>query len=294
MNASEVRRARVIAVGRNAIWVVPEGTTEPRLAALRKNDRKRLFAPGDVVLARPLDAERLIVDELEPRGFALVRKTGGGRTKTMAANIDTIAVVAALAEPPPSFTLIDRLVAFAVQHGVAAALLLTKPDLAPPDAARHVAEIYEPLGVTTLVVAPKSGAGIAELRAFLHGRHALLVGQSGVGKSSIFRALGGTAVVGELSRHGRGRQTTTSARLFTLPDGFLIDSPGIGEFTLDPVPPDELPALFVELPAAARDCRFGDCRHLAEPDCAVRAGVEAGRIAPTRYASYQALASGAP
>jgi ribosome biogenesis GTPase len=201
-----------------------------------------------------------------------------------------MAIVAALVDPPPSFAMLDRLIAFGVQHGIAAALILTKADLAGAAAAQAVAAVYAPLGIPVLVVQPKTGAGIPELRDYLAGRHALLVGNSGVGKSSIFRALGGTATVGDLSRFGRGRQTTTSARLFETPGGFLIDSPGIGEFILDPMPAAELPRLFVEMREPATRCRFDDCRHLAEPDCAVREAVEAGRIAASRYQSYHELA----
>ncbi|HWT05819.1 MAG TPA: GTPase RsgA, partial [Xanthomonadales bacterium] len=105
----------------------------------------------------------------------------------------------------------------------------------------------------------------------------------------IFRALGGIAVVGEISKHGRGRQTTTSARLVRMGDGFLIDSPGIGEFTLDPMEPSELGWLFVELREPARNCRFANCRHLTEPGCAVRAAVADGRIAASRYGSYREM-----
>ena len=289
MTAPQVRRARVIAVGRNAAWVVPEGDSAPLLAALRKTQARAHPVPGDLARIRALDEGRVVIDGLEPRSFALVRRTPGGRTKTMAANVDTLAIVAALAQPPPSLTLVDRLIAFAVQHGVAAALILTKPDLAPAQAAAGLGAVYEPLDVPVLVVQPKSGSGIEELRSFLAGRHALLVGNSGVGKSSIFAALGGIAAVGEVSRFGRGRQTTSSARLFASGEGFLIDSPGIGEFTLDPLSPVELADLFVELREPARACRFFDCRHLSEPDCAVRAAVEAGGIALSRYASYRAL-----
>jgi ribosome biogenesis GTPase len=290
MTLPQVRRARVIAVGRNAVWVVPAGEREPVLAALRKTLARTVLAPGDVVEVAALDDDRVLVEGVEPRSFALVRRTAGGRTKTMAANVETMAIVAALVDPPPSFAMLDRLIAFGVQHGIAAALILTKADLAGAAAAQAVAAVYAPLGIPVLVVQPKTGAGIPELRDYLAGRHALLVGNSGVGKSSIFRALGGTATVGDLSRFGRGRQTTTSARLFETPGGFLIDSPGIGEFILDPMPAAELPRLFVEMREPATRCRFDDCRHLAEPDCAVREAVEAGRIAASRYQSYHELA----
>ena len=291
MTAAQVRRARVIAVGRNAAWVVRDGDDEPVLAALRKTLARTVLAPGDLVAVRALEDGRVVVDAVEPRSFALVRRTAGGRTKTMAANVETMAIVVALTDPPPSLAMLDRLIAFGVQHGIAAALILTKADLAGAAAAERIGAVYAPLGIPVLVVQPKTGDGIDALRAYLAGRHALLVGNSGVGKSSIFRALGGIATVGDLSRFGRGRQTTTSARLFAGPDGFLIDSPGIGEFILDPMPAAELPRLFAEMREPATRCRFDDCRHLAEPDCAVREAVAEGRIAASRYASYRELAT---
>jgi ribosome biogenesis GTPase len=104
--------------------------------------------------------------------------------------------------------------------------------------------------------------------------------------------LGGIGTVGDLTRFGRGRQTTSSARLFRMGNGFLIDSPGIGEFALEPLPPQELAELFVEFRGPARNCRFSDCRHLSEPGCAVRAAVDAHAIAPSRYASYREILTG--
>jgi ribosome biogenesis GTPase len=284
-----LRRARVIAVGRNAAWIVADDESEPRLASLRKAARYAMPVPGDLVSASVIADDRVVVDGLHPRGFALARRTGGGRTKIMAANVDTIAIVAALVDPPLHFAMVDRLVAFAVQHDVAPLLLLMKADLAGEAAAERVATAYRRIDVPVLILHPKAGRGIEDLREVLAARHALLVGNSGVGKSSIFRALGGIGIVGDLSRFGRGRQTTTSARLVRVDGGFLIDSPGIGEFALDPMPATEAAWLFVEMRAPATRCRFADCRHLSEPDCAVRQAVETGEIAASRYASYREI-----
>jgi ribosome biogenesis GTPase len=228
MTSPQVRRAIVIAVGRNAAWVVRDGEREPVLASFRKTLARTVLAPGDMVTVAALDEERVVIDRVEPRSFALVRHTAGGRTKTMAANIETMAIVVALTDPPPSLPMLDQLIAFAVQHDVEAALVLTKADLAEPGAVERMRAVYGPAGIPVIVVQPRSGDGIDELAAYLTGRRALLVGNSGVGKSSIFRALGGTATVGDLSRFGRGRQTTTSARLFQTQGGFLVDSPGTG------------------------------------------------------------------
>ncbi|HEY4440799.1 MAG TPA: ribosome small subunit-dependent GTPase A [Candidatus Elarobacter sp.] len=289
MSDAGLRRARVIAVGRNAAWIVAEDAAEPEAASMRKGERREMVVPGDLVSARRIAEDRLVIDDVSPRSFALVRRTGGGRVKTMAANVDTVAVVAALVDPPLHYTMIDGLIAFAVQHDVAPLLLLTKADLAGEDEAARVAALYRSVDVPTIVLHPKQGRGIDELRAQIAAHHVLLVGNSGVGKSSIFRALGGAATVGEISRHGRGRQTTTSARLFRLGEGFLIDSPGIGEFSLDPMEPGELAWLFPEMREPATRCRFANCRHLAEPGCAVLEAVAEGRIAPSRYASYREI-----
>jgi len=289
-----LRRARVIAVGRNAAWIVAADESEPRLASLRKGAHRAMPVPGDVVAAREMAPDRVVIDEIAPRDFALVRRTGGGRTKTMAANVDTLAIVAALAEPPLNFELVDSLVAFALQHDIAPLLLLTKPDLAGEEQAERTARLYRAVDVPVILLNPKAGRGVDGLREAIAARRALLVGNSGVGKSTIFRALGGIGVVGELSRFGRGRQTTTSARLVRLGEGFLIDSPGIGEFVLDPMPASEAAWLFSEMREPATRCRFADCRHLSEPGCAVRRAVEEGQIAPSRYASYARIAEAAP
>ena len=138
-----------------------------------------------------------------------------------------------------------------------------------------------------IVVNPKTGENVDGFRAAIAGHRALLTGVSGVGKSTIFRALGGEAIVGDVSRHGLGRQTTTTARLYRMGDGFLIDSPGVNEFGLGDISAGELAPLFREMVEPALRCRFNDCTHLREPDCAVAEAAAQGIIAESRYASYR-------
>jgi ribosome biogenesis GTPase len=116
-----------------------------------------------------------------------------------------------------------------------------------------------------------------------------LIGQSGVGKSSLFQALGGDADVGDVSKTGRGKQTTTAGRLHRFAAGFLIDSPGVGEFELRDLSAAEIARGFVEFAPLLGSCRFSDCVHRSEPGCAVLAAVAAGTIAGSRYDSYRAI-----
>jgi ribosome biogenesis GTPase len=277
----------VVSTGKNSAVVALDGEDTTRVAQLRRMRGHRFMpVPGDVALVRSLADGTVLLDRLEPRENTLTRRTVEGRAKTMAANVDTLVTVTALAQPPPRTVLLDQLVAFAELEDIAAALVFTKPDLAPPADAEGYRRLYASLGYPVAVVNPKTGEEMAALRALLAGRKSLMCGVSGVGKSSIFRSLGGTADVGELSRHRLGRQTTTAARLSRIQDGFLIDSPGVAEFGLGAVSPQELAGAFVEMREPASRCRFTDCTHLREPACGVRSAVERREISAERYASY--------
>ncbi|HEY9179851.1 MAG TPA: ribosome small subunit-dependent GTPase A [Candidatus Baltobacteraceae bacterium] len=262
----------------------------PRVADLKRASGKReMLAPGDRVFVRLLEDGRALVERVEPRTFTLQRRTAEGRAKTMAANVDAMVTVTALADPPPRLLTLDQLLAFAELENIAAVVVLTKPDLADDRTKNGISQLYASIGYETLVVNPKAGENVEDLRGTLVRRHALLCGVSGVGKSSIFRALGGDAVVGDVSRHGIGRQTTTASRLYRMPDGFLIDSPGVAEFGLGDVTPAELVQGFREMRDVTAGCRFTDCTHLHEPDCAVQAAVAQGRVAQSRYESYRRI-----
>jgi ribosome biogenesis GTPase / thiamine phosphate phosphatase len=284
-------RARVVRVGRNSAWVVQENEDIPRLASLRRRgaNMESMLLLGDLVEVRPLQDGTVVVDRVCVRTFELERRTAKGRRKTMAANVDTLAIVAAMTDPPIRLSMIDQLIAFAELQNRRALVLLTKIDLSDGEESARILDLYRSLGYRALALQPKRGEGITVLREALGDAHALLVGQSGVGKSSIFRAFGGATEIGEVSRHGRGRQTTTAARLLRLGSGFLIDSPGVGAFELGDVPAADLTRAFVEFEPLAPGCRFRDCAHLTEPGCAIRQAAADGRLASSRYESYRLI-----
>jgi ribosome biogenesis GTPase len=271
------------------VWLAFEDEDRLRVASRRKSLERLSLVPGDLVLARQVGAEHVLVERREPRAFTLERHTVGGRRKTMAANVDGIAIVAALAEPPPHLGMVDELLAFAEIEEIGARLVLTKPDLASAEFSDATAALYRGLGYVVLVVNPKAAQGIEAFARELAGRRTLLIGQSGVGKSSLFRALGGRAEVGDVSKHGRGRQTTSAGRLHRFAEGFLIDSPGVGEFELHEAGSGLVAAGFREFAACTARCRFSDCTHRDEPGCAVRDAVGSGAIAASRYASYRSI-----
>jgi len=284
---NEVFPGLVLGIGKNSAWIALDGEAEPRMAALKRMRGKReMPVSGDRVEARVLEDESTLIERILPRESTLTRRIAGGRSKVMAANVNTLVTVTSLADPPPRLTTLDQLLVYSELESIRAVVIFTKPDRAAPSLRKELATLYESLGYTTLVVNPKTGQGMDALRESLEGRKAMLAGVSGVGKSSIFRALGGIAVVGELSRAGLGKQTTSTARLYRLPSGFLIDSPGVAEFGLGTAAPAEIVQGFPELRERAAACKFNDCGHLTEPGCAVRSAVEAGAIAPSRYESY--------
>lgn len=215
--------------------------------------------------------------------------------KPVAANIDQVVVVIA-PQPTPYADLIDRYLVAAETAGIEPLLLLNKTDLLDQpelkDTVNEVLEPYKGLGYR-VVQTSANRADLSALVEVLQDRVSVFVGQSGVGKSSLVNSLLPAAALrtSELSQYNqKGQHTTTTARLFHLPTGgVLIDSPGIREFGLWHMSRAELEQGFREFAPFLGACRFRDCKHEAEPDCALIAAVDEGRISEARFRSYQIL-----
>ena len=235
-----------------------------------------------------------LVTAVRERRNALERPDSRGKTELLAANLSRIVVVIA-AEPAPDYYLVDRYICAAEMQGIAAAVAWNKADIAKELPAELTD--YAKLGYPILRTSAKDATGIAALAQALREGVSLLAGQSGVGKSSLINALIPSAdvTVGKLSVANReGRHTTTASFMHTLPGGGeLIDTPGVREFA--PVIADlgKVQTGFREILNLAGQCRFSDCQHMREPDCAVKKACEAGEIAERRYASYKRLRNSA-
>lgn len=254
--------------------------------------------------ARPVCGDRVrwvasggegVIEGIESRRSVIERGDFRGRPRPLAANVSRLVVV--LADPPGiDMQLLDRYLVLARELELEALLFLNKADLltsAARQAVEHQLAPYRALGETVIDGSAASGQGLAALRAALAGETVILVGQSGVGKSSLARALVPDLAVrtGELSvASGQGRHTTSTTTLHHLPGGgSLIDSPGVRTLRLEHFPPGAITRGFPEIAARAAECRFRDCRHDREPGCAVMAALARGEIHPERLSSWRSL-----
>lgn len=254
--------------------------------------RKLDVVAGDQVrVEQRQGSDEMSVVERLPRRNLLSRSDSRGLEESIAANLDQLGIVVARV-PTSDPYIVDRYASGACYAGIQPLLIVNKMDLPVDSGDLSFVEPLRAVGFPVCEVSARIGTGLDRLIDLLRGRRTLLAGQSGVGKSSVLNALAGDALraTGRLSeRTGEGRHTTVSSAIVRLPWGELADSPGVRDYAPPVVPLRDVQRGYPELHAMATGCRFQDCLHNREPQCAVRAAVESGAIDPRRYESYRRM-----
>ena len=244
--------------------------------------RKEKITPmiGDRVTIET-DGEKGSITEIMPRSSSLVRPP--------VANIDTMLIVIAAAEPAPNLTVADKMLVNAEISGIKPAVCINKTDLMGSD---EIKDTYEKAGYEVLMVSAEKNEGIDKLCEFLRDKNTAFAGLSGVGKSSLLSLITNddleTGAVSEKIR--RGRHTTRHVELFELPfGGYVMDTPGFSQLEVEGIRAEDLWRYFPEMTDCEGECRFRGCAHINEPDCAVKDKLSEGKIALSRYESYREL-----
>jgi len=262
---------------------------------LKHRDDDRIVA-GDVVELERHAGGHATISGVRPRRSVLVRRAAGERSpraQPIAANVDQIVIVAAARSPEPSPPMLDRFLVIAAANRIPAVIVLNKVDLDPERVVYDQAQRrYGPAGYQVLATSVPQLEGLAALRDLLRGRESVLAGQSGVGKSSLLNALqpGLDLRIGDISRKwDTGKHTTSAALVVAVAGGYVVDTPGLREIGTWGIDPELLAACFPEFRPFLDQCRFDNCRHLAEPGCAVREAAGQGAFERDRLTSYQRI-----
>jgi ribosome biogenesis GTPase len=248
---------------------------------------------GDFVTVEPIPNEPdWLITAIDPRRNELTRPDNRGRKEILAANVSCIAVVAA-PEPAPDWFIVDRYLAAAENMASKGIVVFNKTDLGTGTNRPSELDDYAATGYGVFECSAASGENIEQLAEAIAGETTVIVGQSGVGKSSIINRLVGAEELrtGALSgSSGEGRHTTVNSVMIDLPGGgTVIDSPGVRDYAPAILEADDVRRGFPEIDRTGQDCRFANCRHVREPDCAVKAAVDHGAISERRYESYRRL-----
>jgi ribosome biogenesis GTPase / thiamine phosphate phosphatase len=320
------RRGRVLRVhGLSSVVQAEDGSLHNcvtrRLLRTLSTDQRHVVAAGDWVYFRSDPSGDGIIERIEPR-HAVLSRSSRGRQHIIVANIDQMIIIGSAAEPYLKPNLIDRFLVTAEQHKIRAVICINKVDLIDRASLMPLVGVYSRMGYRVLLSSAKTGLGIAALRRALSGAlrgadipvcqispdpspqspapspslASVVVGQSGVGKSSLLNMIepGLNLRVAEVSAESqKGRHTTTTAQLLPLSHGgYVIDTPGIRQFQLWDVIPEEVAGCYRDLRPYGNLCKFPNCTHTHETDCAVKDAVADGRLDARRYESYCHLRAG--
>ncbi len=279
----------VAAFGNRGRLETAAGETLPYLL---KGRRLKAVCGDRVQWQQPRQSHEALITEILLRDNALQRADPKGRVEIIAANLTQLIVVLA-PTPEPDLFLADRFLCAATLMDCNPVVVCNKTDLDIDDALQTALDEYRQLGYAVVQTSAEPDGNVADLASLLTGHTSMLVGQSGVGKSSLINALVGdaAAAVGALSdASAEGKHTTSATIMHRLPDGTrLIDTPGVREFVPNISASSDVQFGFPEIVALADRCRFANCQHLREPDCAVKQACADGGLSARRYASYKRL-----
>lgn len=290
------REGLVIRVTGGDVWVEIDGRLLSCVlrGRFRKEGKQIPVAAGDRVVVSLGSGGTAVgsIEEVLPRDSWLARSAGGREPveRIIVANVDMVFVVATLREPDVNYRFIDRVLASAEWGMAKACVCLNKIDLIEdPGEAEAFRGIYSSCGYEVMRTSARTGEGVGDLKARLTGGIYAVVGESGVGKSSLLMKMDRkldlrVREIGEKS--GRGRHTTSYSQLFSIQGGYMADTPGVQKFGFPGTEAGDVAGCFPETKNLTENCRFQHCTHSHEPDCAVKSAVEEGRIPRSRYESY--------
>jgi len=300
IDESVCRRGRVLRVqGLVSTVMEDDGTTRQcatrRLLKTLSTDQRHVVAAGDIVWVRPEGESEGIIERVEARSGVLCR-TSRKRQQLLVTNVDQMLIVASAAQPRLKPNLLGRYLVTAERAGIEPIICINKVDLVDRADLQPTVGVYSQLGYRVLLLSATEGWGVSHLRSQLAERETAVTGQSGVGKSSLLNAVQPGLKLRVQSVSGKtekGTHTTSTAELIPLAGGgFVVDTPGIRQFQLWDVIPEEVAGFFRDLRPYVSSCRYPDCTHTHEEPCAVKDAVADGYIDVRRYESYLQIHAG--
>ena len=266
-----------------------------RLLKSLSTDQRHVIVAGDQVIFRPENDDEGFIERIEPR-HGLLCRTSKGRQHVIVANVDQLLIISSAAEPVLKPNLIDRFLVTAEKARIRPIICINKIDLINAADLQPLAGVYGQMGYQVILMSATTGAGVEQVRRLVRGKESVVAGQSGVGKSSLLNAIDpglGLRVNSVSEENQKGRHTTTTAQLLPLTcGGYIVDTPGIRQFQLWDVIPEEVAGYYRDIRPYVCFCRFPNCTHTHEAECAVKHAVADGRVDARRYESYCYLQDG--